>query len=454
MSSFNGPLSDFDSQLVRFSTMPQANSSKNQRPMTTPVVFVNSNAHGQIKSDQNYNLELVNRRKIPDMTIIEINIAKPTVVNILDDETVHNLYNMIIKKINAIKPKNFDPDDYNEQLIIALSQADKEYKIQTRDIIKKQVFGQLENLIDDLKQNLEDKSAIGQNNIEKLESFLDEDGSPIIEKIRDRIHFVISFLQKGMFDYNFYSRYKNKIPMLKIYFSGDELTSVPQNWRILAEELYEVPTTLRPGVKTFATIPEIIAAADITETNYISGNSVDLLRYLTPTPPTTIPPTPRIETIPSSIVRRNGAAQITHTNEDIYEYLYKAGYRKVIMFNNSCATAINIENYEIIDLRTLRVIRKNAEEFRKKSFIPLTKSKLREKLTDNFEVEFSLIKKNLEKVLRKYAYNLNDARINMYNGGSKSKSNRKSKRSNKKSKRRNNRKTYKKKLRKTYKKRR
>jgi uncharacterized protein YhaN len=124
------------------------------------------------------------------------------------------------------------------------------------------------------------------------------------------------------------------------------------------------------------------------------------------------------------------------------------------MFNNSCATAIDRENYEIIDLRTLRIIRKNAETIRAESFIPLNKSKLRDsKEINSFESFFNNIKTDLNTVLTKNGYTLSDARINIYNGGSKTKSKRRN-RSNKKSKRRNNRKTYKKKLRKTYKKRR
>jgi hypothetical protein len=421
--------------LFRFSTMPK-NLSQNK----TPVVLVNSNAHGQIKSDENYNLDLVDRRKFPDMTILEINIARPGVVNILDDETVHLLHRMINRKINAIKGKILDPD-YNANLITALTQADVEYKVHTTKIIKDQVLDQIQNLINILESKLVPPIE-GELKSVQLESFTDENegeevGNSIIEQIRDRIHFVNAFLQNDMFDYIYFRDNPDK-KMLKVYFSGDELTNVPQNWRIIAEELYNVPTTLPTPENKVPTVHEIIQQSQGVETNYIIGNSVDLLRYL-----------------PSSTkVTRNGAQQLSITNEDIYEYLYNAGYRKVIMFNNSCATAIDVENNEITDLRTLRRLRKEADNIRRDSVFPLNISKLRpSKEINSFDTIFISLKKELEEILNGKGYTIIDAKINIHKGGSKSKSNR-NQRSNKKSKRKNNRKTYKKKLRKTYKKRR
>jgi hypothetical protein len=412
---------------------------QNEGPLMTPAVFANSNAHGQIKEMEvkpknSSILELVERSKFPDMTIFEINVAKPTVVNILDDETVHFLHQMITNKLNAIKPSNFD---FNDNLVNTFNQLENSYTRKIIEIIN-QTIERLKYLFDELKTKL--KSIKKGSTKPNLEDLQDDDGNSVIENIRDRYHFLQSFLKNGMFNYNFYSRSNPTKKMLKVYFSGDELTSVPQNWRIIAEELYEVPTTLPPGVKTFATIPEIIQQSRNVANNYIIGNSVDLLRYL------------------STTVTRNGVQRLAVTNEDIYEYLYKAGYRKVIMFNNSCATAINRENYEITDLRALRRIRREADTIREESSYQVEptyelrqlerneKINLIEDFLTNFKIDLLI-------QLREYGYSLSEA--NIFSGGSKTKSktksksnrksNRKSKRrSNKKSKRRNNRKTYKK----------
>ena len=85
--------------LIRFSTV--------QGQYTTPMVLVNSNPHGQIKvkavtRENSSILELVRREKFPDMSITEINVATPTVVNILDDTTVYELHQMIKQKIHDI----------------------------------------------------------------------------------------------------------------------------------------------------------------------------------------------------------------------------------------------------------------------------------------------------------------------------------------------------------------
>lgn len=412
----------------------------------TPVVFVNSNAHGQIKSDENYNLDLVDRSKFPDMTIIEINVASPTIVNILDDDTVHELHRMINAKINAIRRKNLDPD-YNEQLITALTQADVEYKRQTTQIIKKQVLDQIQNLINILESKLVSPIE-GETKSDQLESFTDEGpdeevGNSIIEQIRDRVHFVKAFLEKDMFDYNFYSRNNLNKEMVKIYFSGDELTSVPQNWRIIAEELYNVPTSLTILDSSVAKIHEIISQPQGAETNYIIGNSVDLLRYLTPT-----------------TVTRSTASSLSITNEDIYTYLYNAGYRKIIIFNNSCATAIDKDDSEITDLRMLRRITKEANDIRYTTRLNLPRLNLRSTTTTVMNTFNSLFKNliiQLTSVLGNNGYTLKDAKINIntYKGGSKSTIKNKNKNKSKgKNKYKHVRKTYKKKLRKTYKKRR
>lgn len=358
----------------------------------TPIVFINSNAHGQIKQASDTTIETVDRQHIKNMSIIEINIASPTVVNILDDDTVHHLSKLISKKLNYIKQFSQNVD-FDEKLMITLRQLDKEYTSLIETQIINQVISQLDSLINDLSEIITPNTNASLTNKDKLLEFLDEYDSSIIEQIRDRIHFIDSFNKDSMFDYNFYTPENINLPMIKTYFSGDELTSEVMNWRITAEELFEVPTRMEPTFIPGKRIPEIIASID-PEANFIVENKLDMLRFL-----------------PNQTVTRNeGSSRLKTTNEQILNYLYDMGYRKVIIFNNSCATSIDRNGYEITNSRTLIALIKDAKDIRRQTRIELPVLKLRQKplKLGNYEN----LKEKFNGILQENSYTFADAEIN------------------------------------------
>lgn len=359
----------------------------------TPIVFVNSNAHGQIKQASETTIETVNRQSISDMTIIEINIASPTVVNILDDDTVHYLSKLISKKLKYMESLS-QTVDFDQNLMIMLRQIDKEYTSLIENKIVKQVIGQFRFLIEELTDIITpNRSSL--SNKEALMEFTDEDGSSIIEQIRDRIHFMDSFNRDSMFDYNFYTRENMQVPMIKTHFTGDNLTSEDMNWRITAEELFEVPTRMESHFISGRRIPELIRSeAEGIDVNYIVENKIDLLRFL----PTT------------TITRNDSSPRLKITNEQILQYLYETGYRKVIIFNNSCATAIDKDGIEITNPRTMRALIKDAKDIRQLSRIELPTLNLRKMPTklENYEK----LKEKIIQILQQNGYTLADAEIN------------------------------------------
>lgn len=376
--------------------MLQQHMSSIKMPMAnflTPIVFINSNAHGQIKQASDTTIETVDRQSIKNMYIIEINVASPTVVNILDDDTVHHLSELISKKLNYIKQFSQNVE-FDEKLMITLRQIDKEYTSLIETQIINQVISQLDSLINDLSEIITPNTNSSLKNKDKLLEFLDEYESSIIEQIRDRIHFIDSFNRESMFDYNFYTPANLDIPMIKTYFSGDELTSEVMNWRITAEELVDIPTRKEPNFIPEKRIPEIIASVSV-DTNYIINNKIDMLRFLSK----------------QTVTRNEGSSQrLSTTNEEILQNLYNVGYRKVIIFNNSCATAIDENSYEITNPRTLRALIKDAKDIRQQSRTELPKLNLRQRplKLGNYEQ----LKSQFIRILQKNGYTLADAEIN------------------------------------------
>lgn len=376
-------------------SLPQMSSIKMPGAnFQTPIVFINSNAHGQIKQASDTTIETVDRQSIRDMTIIEINIASPTVVNILDDDTVHYLSQLLNKKLKFMKGLSQNIE-FNENLMVTLRQIDKDYTSIIENRIVDQVIGQLDSLIEELSDIIipnVDKTTLA--NKDKLIEFVDEDDSSIIEQIRDRIHFMDSFIRGSMFDYNFYTPQHLEVPMIKTHFSGDSLTSEVMNWRITAEELFEVPTVTNPHFIPGRRIPEVISSAANAETNYIVENKIDLLRFLYNQP----------------ITRNQESSRLRITNERLLQNLYEIGYRNVIIFNNSCATAVDANGYEITNPRTLRSLINDAKDIRQQSRIDLPKLNLRQRplKIGNYEK----IKVKLSNILRNNGYTFADAEIN------------------------------------------
>lgn len=387
----------------------------------TPLVFINSNSHAtmQPKANSSTELQTVNRSLFPDLTILEINVAYPTVVNILDDKTVKMLDNLFNKKLQYLS-KFAEKPNFNKELVNILNQAEKVIESSIQDIITNDLISQLDSLIDDLSN----KIIAGKD---LYDDFVDENGYSIIDQIKDRIHFIDVFIKESMIKFNFYSRDNLSAPMLKIFFSGDELTAVDANWRITAKELYNVSTTI--PINIINGIPDLIRQAHDEETQYIvDEETIDLLRFLPQGPQT-----------------RQGSSRIEITNENILQNLYERGYRKVIIFNNSCASVFN-DGSEVTDLRKLRPLIRDAIDIRKQSNMKI--KEIHSLRPDSIDLKkYNSLKNNLSNLLISNNYIMKDAAINPNIGRKGGKS--KSKKFQRMSKRRNNRKTYKKKVRKT-----